>query len=336
MTDISNREELSAYLRRSGILGSGEEAEIRYFPGGVSGAAALVSSANGEVLVKQAYERLKVAAEWKCDPRRIKVENDALSVYRSIVPQCVPAPVSFDDENWIMIREAVPDDWIMWKTDLLNGKINREVARKAIDALLAVHNATAHSEQVKSRFSDPQFFYELRVAPYIEYLLIRYPQLKEKAGALSNMLLNEKLALIHGDYSPKNILVKGDDICILDFEVAYYGNPCFDIAFFANHFLLKAVKNRSIADEYIGLLTFMLKRYFDGISYAGADKTEADSVRTLGFLLLARVDGKSPVEYITEESSKELVRRTALRVIEDDCSRFEQVFDILCNEMKKG
>ena len=309
MTDISNREELSAYLRRSGILGSGEEAEIRYFPGGVSGAAALVSSANGEVLVKQAYERLKVAAEWKCDPRRIKVENDALSVYRSIVPQCVPAPVSFDDENWIMIREAVPDDWIMWKTDLLNGKINREVARKAIDALLAVHNATAHSEQVKSRFSDPQFFYELRVAPYIEYLLIRYPQLKEKAGALSNML---------------------------DFEVAYYGNPCFDIAFFANHFLLKAVKNRSIADEYIGLLTFMLKRYFDGISYAGADKTEADSVRTLSFLLLARVDGKSPVEYITEESSKELVRRTALRVIEDDCSRFEQVFDILRNEMKKG
>lgn len=335
MTDISKKEELLDYLEKMGLISDKNNTYTHYFPGGVSGAAAIVKTDDGDVLVKQAYEHLKVAAEWKCDPKRIKVENDALIQYRKIVPDCVPAPISFDEENWIMIREAVPEDWKMWKADLMDGILNWEIARKSIDSLCKVHNATALDEEVREKFKEARFFYELRISPYIEYLINVYPELREKADKLYHLLMTKQIALIHGDYSPKNILVKDNDICILDFEVAYFGNPCFDTAFFSNHFLLKAVKNRDISEKYIEMLAYMMDRYFDNTKYADRREMERMTVQTLGFLFLARVDGKSPVEYLKREEDKQIVRKAAMRIIKEECDSYCQVFGILRDELKR-
>ena len=50
-----------------------------------------------------------------------------------------------------------------------------------------------------------------------------------------------KRALVHGDVSPKNILVGPRGPVFLDAECAWYGDPAFDLAFCLNHLLLKCL-----------------------------------------------------------------------------------------------
>lgn len=335
MIDISQKEELIKYLSEKNIISNAKGLEIHFFSGGVSGATALIKDGNVEFLVKQAYEKLKVKESWECDQKRIKIEYDALAVYKQIVPEAVPTPLSFDEENYIMIREAVSEDWKMWKSDLLDGILKIEVAEKAIDALSKIHNSTSSMTELRDKFGDGKIFYDLRADAYILHLTKKYPQLKQIAEKVVAMLMESGICLIHGDYSPKNILVKGSDICILDLEVAYYGNPCFDLAFFANHLLLKAVLNKKISSDYLEMMKYMMDRYFSKLSFMEPKLLEKQTVHTLGLLFLARVDGKSPVEYLTSEQDKNLVRNTAMRIIEEEMDTVEQVIACLKNAIER-
>lgn len=329
MIDIGAKEDLLQYLLEKGLISDPQKAQVNYFSGGVSGTVAMVCENEDQMLVKQAMGKLKVRDLWECDPKRIQVEHNALLVYERIIPDCVPTPISYDAENYIMIREAVPEDWHMWKEALLDGKLNYQVAEKAIRALFTIHNSTALSDEVREQFQDSQFFYSLRISPYIEYVVEKYPFLKSRAQRVIDFLMNQQIALIHGDYSPKNILTRDAQICILDLEVAYFGNPCFDVAFFANHFLLKAVRRKEWGTGYLAMLGYMMNLYFSNVAYMDPITVEEQTVQTLGFLFLARVDGKSPVEYLTNEKDKELVRKLALTILNENFTTFEQVFRLM-------
>ena len=300
---------------------------IRYFPGGVSGTVAFASDGEKSVIVKQALPFLKVAERWECDPRRMLIEHRALEVYERLIPQSVPQTILFDEENFIMVRQAAPEGCPMWKTQLLGGLLDFQVAEQAAVAMLAVHNNTAGDSTVRDTFIDDSVFYSLRINPYIENLLEKYPELEKKAKQAISFLMNEKIALVHGDYSPKNILVGDGRIYILDMEVAHFGHPAFDLAFFSNHFLLKSIKNKIWKGAYLNMLRYMLDIYFAGMEYMDRGKLEKDTAKTLGFLLLARVDGKSPAEYITEDADKELVRSLAFTIIEDNIIDFKSVIE---------
>lgn len=337
MVDISREDELRRYLKECGILTDLNDGRIHYFGGGVSGVTAMAKLSDGrELIIKQACAKLNVEANWECDPKRIRIEHEALTVYRNIVPDCVPTPISFDDSNYVMIREAVPESWRMWKTDLLEGKLDYVVAEKAAAALAKVHNETAGCAAVEEQFGDRKIFYDLRVEPYVEYVSNRYPEIREKGMKLAHKLMSEQIALIHGDYSPKNILVHDDQICILDMEVATYGHPCFDLAFFTNHFLLKAVYRKQLADEYLKMLKCILDTYFKQQNYLDSSVLERDTVQTLAFLFLARVDGKSPVEYLKEKTDQEIVRMAALKMIRNDVRSYDQVIAILKEFIAEG
>ncbi|SFP36871.1 Phosphotransferase enzyme family protein [Oscillibacter sp. PC13] len=253
--------------------------------------------------------------------------------YAKLVPNAVPKPISYDAENYIMVRKAVPESWAMWKSRLLNGEMNYRVAEKAITALCTVHNETAHSAEIARRFHNQQFFYDLRIEPYIQHVLKKYPQFAKKGAAVMTFLTTERSVLIHGDYSPKNILVKDDGICILDMEVACYGNPCFDVAFFSNHFLLKAVKHPEWSHGYLELLSYMMRLYFDRVTCVEPTLLERQAIQTLGFLLLARVDGKSPVEYLTAAQDQNLVREAASEILCQDFSTYQQAISLLVRKI---
>jgi aminoglycoside phosphotransferase (APT) family kinase protein len=123
-------------------------------------------------------------------------------------------------------------------------------------------------------------------------------------------------------------LVDGSKIYILDFEVAHYGHPSFDIAFFCNHFLLKAIKNKVWSASYLNMLKYMMEIYFEEVSYMDNGILEKQSVQVLSLLLLARVDGKSPAEYITDESDKNLIRDLSYAMIEQKCKSFNDVISL--------
>jgi hypothetical protein len=268
---------------------------------------------------------LKVKADWFSDPARMKIEHDALTVYAGIVPGCVPKPISYDEAEHIQIREAAPERCPMWKTQLLDGLLDYKVAGDAIGALRAIHDATAADPSVAAAFADKSFFRDLRISPYLERVVEKHPELKAAAAPIIEGLMGAKIALVHGDYSPKNILVDAGTSSSWISRSPTTAHPAFDLAFFSNHFLLKAVKRKEWSDSYLNMLSWMLGSYFSDIRCMDRARLEADTVRLLAFLFLARVDGKSPAEYITEESDKALIRRVARDAVRSGASTYQDM-----------
>ena len=243
MLDISDKDTLTKYLKDRELINDIDGYSIDYCKGGVSGTVAFVYSKDKPIIIKQALEKLKTKETWLCDPNRMKIEYESNAIYHQLMPENAPAVYFYDDKNYIYGREAAPESCSMWKSDLLSGLLDFDVAKKAIDSLVTVHNACANDTKTALLFNDKKIFFDLRISPYIEFIVQKYPGLSEFAGSVSQELMDAKITLVHGDYSPKNIMVQGRRIWILDYEVAHYGHPAFDVAFFSNHFILKSIKN---------------------------------------------------------------------------------------------
>ena len=340
MIDIADKSTLESYLLERGVIKKKEGYSIKYFEGGVSCTVAFVYAGEKPLIIKQALSQLKVAEEWLCDPNRMGIEYYSNKIYHRLAPDCAPEVYFYDGENYIYGREAVPEYCSMWKTDLLSGLIDFSVAEKSISTLVLVHNNCAGDRETARLFADKKIFYDLRISPYIEFTVGKHRELSKFAEPIINELMESAITLIHGDFSPKNIMVVGRNASILDYEVAHYGHPSFDIAFFSNHFILKAVKNKPWAGAYIAMLDYMLGIYFSRVTCVPAPELEKSFVRLLSLLMLARVDGKSPVEYLTLEEDKELVRTMAYRIPRQGLTGYKEILplflaDILQKEISQ-
>ena len=327
--DIGDKAVLLEYLKERNFFSDSDRVSIIYYPGGVSGIVALAYDDTQNIIVKQALSRLKVADVWECDPDRIITEHRAHEAYASLVPECVPTPLFADEENKVIGRVGAPDGTPMWKSQLLEGLLDFRVAGKVIDALRTIHEKSSTDAALRRDFDDNAVFYDLRISPYIEKTVAVHPRLKERSIGIIKRLMEEKMVLNHGDFSPKNILVDDATIYILDYEVAHFGHPSFDLAFFFNHFLLKAVKNKQWRDSYLNMLLYMAEKYFGGISFMDPELLEKETAELLGFMLLARVDGKSPAEYIVDDTDKKIVRNVAFGIFDTSPVTMSEVTAIL-------
>lgn len=336
MVDISNLQELERYLAEKEYITEGDGHRIHYCKGGVSGTVVFVD--RGEktpMIVKQALAQLKTKEVWECDPNRMGVEYDSNRIYHELMPDNAPEVYFYDEENYIYGREAVPDDCSMWKADLMSGLLDFEVARKSIETLVTVHNRCANDETIAGRFADKGIFYNLRIDPYIHFTVGKHPEYKAQAEAVIDKMMNSAITLVHGDYSPKNIMVVGRGISVLDYEVAHYGHPAFDLAFFTNHFILKSVRFPEYSGAFLAMLRYMLRIYFGRMDFMDKAEMEETTVRTLALLLLARVDGKSPVEYLVGDDEKQQrVRDIVSRVVRENAVNFDHVLRIVEEEEK--
>lgn len=335
MIDISTESILQKYLLDKGIIKVEEENSFHYCNGGVSCTVVFVYAGKKQLIVKQGLAQLKTKEVWLCDPNRMNIEQRSNQIYHELMPDCAPEVYFYDSENYIYVREALPEDWRMWKEDLLAGILSFPTAKKVIVTLLKVHNECSKRKDIAKEFDNNEIFYNLRISPYFEFTLGKYPQLKPFADPLIKMLMNEKITLIHGDFSPKNILTDGNKVSIVDYEVAHYGHPSFDLAFFSTHFILKAVKNKAYAPSYLNMLRYMIGIYFDGCDYTDKDALQRTYIRLQALMLLARVDGKSPAEYITEEKDKELLRACAFEIVNAKIESFENAISMIENKITR-
>ena len=303
---IDDRGNLERYLLEKGLVEEGDGHRADYCSGGVSATVVYVDRPGRKPLIlKQTLEYLKTKEEWPCHPDRIVVEYNSNDIYHEIVPDCAQKMIFCDTENWIAVREAVPEDWRMWKKDLMNGILDFRIAKRSIEALLTVHERAAGNRKVFDAFPSKDHFYKLRVDPYIVFTAGKYPELQKEADEVCQFLMEPSITLVHSDFSPKNIMIKDDNICILDFESSHYGNPCFDLAFFFNHMLLKSIYNPDFGNAYVDMADYMARIYLDGVTCMDRSELEEMTVRTLFFMLLARVDGKSPAEYLVGDDVKQ-------------------------------
>lgn len=336
MIDISQKEVLEQYMFKRGLVKDGEDYDIHYCGGGVSGTVVYVDTQAGPIIIKQALAQLKTKETWLCDPNRMYIEYESNKIYHEIIPENAPEVYFYDSENYIYGREAIPQGCPMWKEDLLNGLLDFQAAEKSIDTLVEVHNQCSRREDVKQLFADKAIFYDLRMSPYIDFTVTKHPQLKDYAARIISEMMDHSITLVHGDYSPKNIMVVGRGIRVLDYEVAHYGHPAFDLAFFSNHFILKAVKFDQYPGAYLSMLEYMIRIYFDKMDYMDKKEFESTYIRTLSMLMLARVDGKSPVEYLVGNDEKQKqVRRLSFGIINGGIETFGEMMQLLKSELLK-
>ena len=336
MIDISNQETLMQYLLDKGHVKPDDTCSITYLGGGVSGTVAFLRAGGREMIVKQALAKLKVAEEWLCDPSRMYIEMKSNEIYHRLVPDNAPAVYFYDHDNYIFGREAAPEHAVMWKSNLMSGLLDFEVAEKVMRSLVVVHNECAKDKDVAEIFGDKTIFYELRISPYIKFILQKHPRLEGFAAPIIDELMSSQITLVHGDYSPKNVMLEGRKVYITDFEVAHYGHPSFDIAFLSNHLVLKALHNRRFgASAYLSMLRYILDVYFGEMDYMDKSALETSFVKLLPLLMIARVDGKSPVEYIIDPAEKEIVRGIAYAIIEGGITTREDMLKLVQKKIDK-
>ena len=332
MTFSLSPETAGEYLARRGAMAGTAGAEAAELGGGVSNHVIMVRSDADCLVLKQPRPNLNVEEDWPADIDRVHNEAAATRVYESILEQtglaaAVPGVRFEDHDNDVVGFECAPDDARMWKRDLLEGTVDIRVAEEVGRVLGTVHREAADDPDRLAPFESKLPFDQLRIDPYHRTVARRHPDVAEEVDAASERMLAADRTLVHGDYSPKNVLVEDGGefrVWILDFEVAHRGDPSFDTAFMLNHLFIKSVYNAEQGAEY----REAAGAFFDAYDGAVPWDIEAETIEELGVLMLARVDGKSPVEYVDRDETKEALRRIAKRTLTEPIRGLE-AFDAL-------
>ncbi|MBL8700342.1 MAG: aminoglycoside phosphotransferase family protein [Alphaproteobacteria bacterium] len=304
--------EIVATLVRLGVARPGETAEAEALTGGVSSDIWRVALSGRTVCVKRALAKLKVAQDWRAPVERNAYEVDWMRVAASAVPEAVPPLVAVDDAAKLFVMAYLdPGRYPLWKAQLRDGVIEPATAQAVGERLARIHAATAGRADIAARFPTDSIFHAIRLEPYLEATARRHGDLAERLHALVVRTAATRRALVHGDVSPKNILVGPHGPVFLDAECAWFGDPAFDLAFCLNHLLLKCVWRPAAASRYLDLFDRLAASYLAGVDWEPRDEIEARVAALLPGLFLARVDGKSPVEYITTDADRDKVRRVA-------------------------
>jgi len=319
--------EIAAALLAMGVIAEGEGLRVRPLPGGVSSDISLVELANGRRLcVKRALPRLKVADLWEAPVARNHYEWAWFREVERICPQAVPPLVAEDEKAGLFVMGYLdPKSYPLWKEELRKGHADREFAALVGARLAQIHAATAGDPEIAPAFATDENFRAIRLEPYLLATARRHPDRAAALEGLAAATAATRLALVHGDVSPKNILVGPAGPIFLDAECAWYGDPAFDLAFCLNHLLLKCLWTPAAAACFLDCFDRLAESYLAAVAWEPRAAIEARAARLLPGLFLARIDGKSPVEYVTEERDKGQVRRVARHFLAEPAERLAAV-----------
>jgi aminoglycoside phosphotransferase (APT) family kinase protein len=301
---------LDQALRRMGLSSGGFRATP--LAGGVSSDIYRVDLASGPICVKRALPQLKVEAVWNAPVERNRFEVAWMRTVAAIEPAFVPRVLAEDAGSGSFAMEFLaPGEYPVWKAQLRDGIIDPRAAAEVGRRIAAVHRATAGNASIAARFDTDAIFHSIRLEPYLAATATRHPDCAPALLALVETTRSNKRALVHGDVSPKNILVGPDGPVLLDAECAWYGDPAFDLAFCLNHMLLKGAWRPQWRNRYLECFDALSSAYLAGAFWEPRGALEARVAHLLPGLLLGRVDGKSPVEYLSEERDRGHVRAFA-------------------------
>jgi len=300
---------LVASLRRMGLAGPGQPVALTALAGGVSSDIYRADLPGRSVCIKRALGKLKVAADWRAPVERNRYEVEWMRVAGEIVPAAVPPILGEDrDRGCFAMGYLDPDTNPVWKSLLRDGAIAAETAAAVGDTLGRIHAATADRADVAARFATDDIFYAIRLEPYLVATGRAHADLAGRFADLVEVTRTTRRVLVHGDFSPKNILIGAAGPVILDAECAWFGDPAFDLAFVLNHLLLKGAWRPAWRSAYVTAYSALVRAYFAHAGWEPPAALEARTAALLPGLMLARVDGKSPVEYLTADADREAIR----------------------------
>ena len=312
-----------------------EDEEVRALPlvGGVSSGIYRVDLRSGSYCVKQALPRLKVAKDWRVPVDRVFSEIDYLRTVGAIAPGRVPHVIGHDEATTSFVMEFFGPEFRNWKAQLLAGAVDAQVASQVGDMLGRIHSATADRADIARRFATDDNFYALRLEPYLVENSRVHNDLADMLLRLVTRTAQTKRVLVHGDVSPKNILLGPQGPVLIDAECAWFGDPAFDVAFCLNHFFLKAAHMPQHSEALMRCASMMTRAYLEHVDWEPNGELEARVASLLPGLALARIDGKSPVEYL-EDPARDAVRGLAITLLHRQPRTVEEITIAWGEELK--
>ena len=318
VVDIEDADALLRYLRETGRIERDETLVVRTLRGGVSNKTILLQRQDGSRWVlKQALPKLRVQADWFSDPARIQVEANGLRYLPCLTPpNSTPALLFEDMQQHLLAMEAVPEPHDNWKEQLLSGTLHRDLVRQFGRLLATIHRKSHEMRHDLSLiFESPVFFETLRLEPYYQFSAERVSEAKPFLLALIEENRRHRVTLVHGDYSPKNILVHEGHLVLLDHEVVHFGDPAFDLGFSLTHLLSKALHLEEHRPSFLAAALQYWETYAAEVDpspwFAGV---ESRATKNTAACLLARTAGRSPLEYLSD-SERRKQRDAALYLI---------------------
>lgn len=294
------------------LLDPGVAVTAARLTGGVSSDIWRVDLPAGPVCVKRALAKLRVAADWRAPVERNRYEAAWMEQANAAVPGAAPRLLGQDARAGALAMEYLsPRDHPLWKTELRDGRADPAFAASVATRLAGIHAATAAAPTLAAAFPTDAIFFDIRLEPYLRATGRVHTDLAATFEALIAATQNNRHALVHGDVSPKNILAGPGGPVFLDAECAWWGDPAFDLAFCLNHLLLKCLWTPPATPGFLACFDALARTYVRGVAWEPPAALEARAAHLLPGLFLARVDGKSPVEYITAEADRNRVRRVA-------------------------
>ena len=325
MEDATTRTITDA-LHRLGLGSATDVRGVTQLTGGVSSDIWRIDFSGHSICAKRALAKLKVSALWEAPLSRNAYEYAWYQTVALAFEGVTPTMLGRDADAGIFFMEFLqPERYPVWKSLLLQGRVDLQFAEQVGSNLARIHAHTANNAQIESRFKSDAEFFSLRLEPYLLATIERHPALDDTLRDICQTTASTRLALVHGDVSPKNILCGPRSPVFLDAECAWYGDPAFDLAFCLNHMLLKAVHLPAQADAFFDAFEALCRAYLVQVNWESVASLQARVARLLPALFLARVDGKSPVEYLTQAAEKDMVRQIALSCLRTLPERLDAV-----------
>ena len=309
-------EKLESFLLRSGLIQDADTPVVETLPGGVSSDIWVVRTSQRAFCVKRALPTLKTQKAWHAPIERNANEVKWIRTAMTVVPKSVPKILAEDSKFGIFAMEYLdPNTYPIWKAQLLEGVIEPQTAGAVGTLLGQIHANTAHNADIAKSFANDDIFHALRIEPYLLRTAKEWPEIAHKLEEMAINTARTKFTLVHGDISPKNILIGPEGPVLLDAECAWSGDPAFALAFCLNHLVLKSVLIPVYLNLYMESFVNLAAKYLPHVGWEDPEELERRTAKLLPALMLARIDGASPVEYLTDKKEKEFVRELARRGI---------------------
>ena len=304
--------------------------QYKKLAGGVSSEVYHVRTNKNNYCIKRSLKRLLVKKKWIANTNRIKFEYLWLKHCQNILKRNIPNTYEFNDKKKYIVMEYLKTSQYKTLKQLFFKRIiNINTIKLISKHLYKIHSKSSNYRTKKTFEGNYKNFYDLRLDPYFNEVGRVYPKYKEYIKKINENYIKNSSTLVHGDFSPKNILVDKNKIIYLDAECCNFGDPVFDLVFFTNHLLIKSIFLRDKSQEFIKLYLSFYKEYLSNLSTKNFNSYIDRIIKMTPIMLLSRIDGKSPVEYIIKENIKNIIRKKSFLLLDSKISSLNDIIKVI-------